>query len=182
MKGGFIVHRSSFRRQRQMSKLSVTIDDRTFVVELDILPGCDGTQLTAIVDDQELPISLSCLDDPEQIEWVIVEDRPHEIVIDRDLRWIRSTRGLHRLEVRDLETTVARPVSADGRVKAPIPGLITRVLVEVGDQVEPGQPILVLEAMKMENEIRAPRGGVVSRIDAGQGQGVALHQVLAEIS
>jgi biotin carboxyl carrier protein len=39
----------------------------------------------------------------------------------------------------------------------------------------------VLEAMKMENEIRAPRGGAVSRLDVVQGQGVALHEVLAEI-
>jgi biotin carboxyl carrier protein len=48
--------------------------------------------------------------------------------------------------------------------------------------VEVGQPILVLEAMKMENEIRAPRAGVVSRLDIVPGQGVALHEVLAEIT
>jgi biotin carboxyl carrier protein len=165
-----------------MSKLSITIDGRTFEVEVDIPAGCDGAELTASVDGQALPVALSCVDDPEQIEWIVVEGRSHETVIDRDLRWLRSTTGLHHFEVRDLETTVARPVSADGRVKAPIPGLVTRVLISTGDSVEVGQPIVVLEAMKMENEIRAPRAGVVSRLDIVPGQAVALHQVLAEIS
>jgi biotin carboxyl carrier protein len=138
--------------------------------------------LTATVDSQALQVALSCVDDPEQLEWFVIEGRSHEIVVDRDLRWLRSNSGLHHVEVRDLETTVARPVSADGRVKAPIPGLITRVLISAGDQVEAGQPILVLEAMKMENEIRAPRAGIVSRLDIAQGQGVTLHEVLAEIT
>ena len=164
-----------------MSKLSVTIDGRVFDVEVNIPAGCDGTELTAIVDGQALDIALACMDGPEQIEWLAVEGRSHEIVVDRDLHWLRSDSGLHHFEVRDLEASVARPVSADGRVKAPIPGLITRVLVDVGDQVTAGQPLLVLEAMKMENEIRAPRGGSVSRIDVAQGQGVTLHEVLAEI-
>jgi biotin carboxyl carrier protein len=165
-----------------MSKLSVTIDGHTIVVELQIPPGCDGEKLTAIVDGQELQVAVSCVDGSEQIEWLVVEGRPQEIVVDRDLHWLRSTTGLHHFEVRDLETTVARPVSGDGRIKAPIPGLITRVLVQVGDQVEAGQPILVLEAMKMENEIHAPRTGSVSRLDIAPGQGVALHEVLAEIT
>jgi biotin carboxyl carrier protein len=165
-----------------MSKLSVTIEGRTFVVELHLPPGCDGEKLTAIVDGQGLQAAVSCVDGSEQIEWLVVEGRPQEIVVDRDLHWLRATTGLQHFDVRDLETTVARPVSGDGRVKAPIPGLITRVLVQVGDQVEAGQPILVLEAMKMENEIRAPRAGIVSRLDIGSGQGVALHEVLAEIT
>ena len=164
-----------------MSKLSVTIDGRIFEVEINIPAGCDGTELTTVIDGQTLPVTLSCMDGPQQIEWLAVAGRSHEIVVDRDLHWLRSEAGLHHFEVRDLETTVGRPVSGDGRVKAPIPGLITRVLVAVGDQVEPGQPLLVLEAMKMENEIRAPRGGCVSRVDVVQGQGVALHEVLAEI-
>ena len=164
-----------------MSKLSVTIDGRVFEVEVTIPAGCDGAELTVIVDGKALPVTLSCIDGPQQIEWIAVEGRSHEIVVDRDLHWLRSDTGLHHFEVRDLETAIARPVSGDGRVKAPIPGLITRVLVQPGDQVEAGQPLLVLEAMKMENEIRAPRGGSVSRVDVVEGQGVALREVLAEI-
>ena len=88
---------------------------------------------------------------------------------------------LHQVEVRDLESTIARPASGDGRIKAPIPGLITRVLVSPGEPVEIGQPLMVLEAMKMENEIRAPRSGRVTQINVAAGQSVALGMVIAEV-
>ena len=73
------------------------------------------------------------------------------------------------------------PASGDGRVKAPIPGLISRVLVEPGATVSAGQPLVVLEAMKMENEIRAPFDGVVSALSVSVGQTVLGNQVLAEV-
>ena len=76
---------------------------------------------------------------------------------------------------------MSRPASGDGRVKAPIPGLVTKVCIERGDQVEAGEPLLVLEAMKMENEITAPRNGTVSELNVSVGQVVALHEVLVEI-
>jgi len=164
-----------------MSKLSVIIDGHTFEIEIYVPPGCDGSDLTAIVDGQPLSAAASCMDDPERIEWAVIDRRPYEIAVDRELRWLRSYRGLHHVDVRDLEATVVRPASGDGRIKAPIPGLITRVLVATGEHVEAGQSILVLEAMKMENEIRAPRGGVVSRLDVAPGEAVALHKLLAEI-
>jgi biotin carboxyl carrier protein len=66
-------------------------------------------------------------------------------------------------------------------VKAPIPGLVTRVLVQAGDVVEAGQPLLLLEAMKMENEILAPRAGAVLRLSAIPGKSVTLHEELIEI-
>ncbi len=51
---------------------------------------------------------------------------------------------------------------------APMPGLLTRLDVKVGDKVEPGQPVAVMEAMKMENILRAAQGGD-GQGDAGQG-------------
>jgi biotin carboxyl carrier protein len=165
-----------------MSKFSVTIDQHTFEVELSIPPGCEGSGIQASVDGQAVAAMASCVDGPEQIEWVVIDGRPYEIVVDRDVRWLRSYYGRHQLDVRDLETGIARPMSGDGRIKAPIPGLIARVWVAIGDGVEVGQPILTLEAMKMQNEIRAPRGGQVSRLDVAPGDVVALHQLLAEIA
>ena len=103
------------------------------------------------------------------------------MVLDRQLHWVRTARAIHRLELHDLETPSARPVSGDGRVKAPIPGTITRLLIEPGATVEAGQPLLVLEAMKMENQINAPRAGVVDRLAVAVGQRVALNTVLVEI-
>ncbi len=164
-----------------MSKIGVTIDGQTFEVEVRPPQGTDG-ELSVVVNGQSLPVSVPGLVSPEAMNWIIVAGRPYEIVVDRDLRWLQWSGGRHALEVHDLEAVTTRPVSGDARVKAPVPGLVTRILVTQGQPVEAGQPIMVLEAMKMENEITAPRSGTVSRLDVTLGQGVMLHQVLAEIS
>jgi acetyl/propionyl-CoA carboxylase alpha subunit len=57
-------------------------------------------------------------------------------------------------------------------ITAPIPGLVVKVLVEVGDSVREEQPLVILEAMKMENEIRSPRSGVVKQIEVAAGRRV----------
>jgi biotin carboxyl carrier protein len=66
-------------------------------------------------------------------------------------------------------------------VRAPIPGRVARVLVKVGDAVTSGRGILVLEAMKMENEIRAPRDGVVKALGCSEGAAVETGQALVTI-
>lgn len=63
-------------------------------------------------------------------------------------------------------------------VIAPIPGLIIKLLVEVGHAVEEGQPLVILEAMKMENEIRAPRAGTVKSVQATAGQRIEQNGIL----
>lgn len=63
-------------------------------------------------------------------------------------------------------------------VKAPISGLIVKVLVEPGNAVEDGQPLVLLEAMKMENEIKSLRGGTVKSVAVTAGQRVEQNQVL----
>lgn len=66
-------------------------------------------------------------------------------------------------------------------IRSIIPGRIVAVLVSVGDLVQAGQQLLVLEAMKMQNEIRAPREGRVERVLVGVGQAVELGDLLAVI-
>jgi biotin carboxyl carrier protein len=114
-------------------------------------------------------------------DWMIVDRHSYELLFDRDLRWVQAYSGRHAVEVRDLNAAVARPASGDGRVKAPIPGLIARLLVEPEQVVEPGAPLLILEAMKMENEIQAPRGGRVAHVNVQPGQTVTLGELLIEI-
>jgi biotin carboxyl carrier protein len=74
-------------------------------------------------------------------------------------------------------------VEAEGRqqILAPMPGKVVRLLVKVGDQVEAGQGLLVVEAMKMQNEVRSPKTGTVERLLAKEGQPVNAGQVLAWI-
>lgn len=73
----------------------------------------------------------------------------------------------------DLETT-----GGEVQVKAPIPGLVVRVLVRAGDAIKAGQPIVILEAMKMENELRAVREGVIGDVKVKAGERVEQGAVL----
>ncbi len=72
-------------------------------------------------------------------------------------------------------------VEAEGRqpIVAPMPGKVVRLLVRAGDRVEAGQGLLVVEAMKMQNEIRSPKSGTVERVLAKEGQPVTAGDVLA---
>ena len=72
-------------------------------------------------------------------------------------------------------------LATEGRksVTAPMPGKVVRVLVKAGDAVEAGQGLLVVEAMKMQNEIRAPKSGSVERLLVADGQAVNAGDVLA---
>ncbi len=69
-----------------------------------------------------------------------------------------------------------------GAVPAPLPGLILQVKVKEGDAVEAGQPVAVMEAMKMENVVPAPHNGTVRRVLVKEGDSVAEGDVLLEIA
>ena len=69
----------------------------------------------------------------------------------------------------------------DGGLTAPMPGVITKVMVVVGDEVAKGQPLVALEAMKMEHLIRAPHAGVVKRVAASPGSMVQAGTELVEV-
>ena len=98
---------------------------------------------------------------------------------------------LVRLEGRTSDVTVngRRSAHADGAlhghgqvtIVAPMPGRIVRVLAAAGDAVEARQPIIVVEAMKMENELRAPRAGRITEIAVVPGTSVEAGRILAVI-
>jgi biotin carboxyl carrier protein len=71
--------------------------------------------------------------------------------------------------------------SGPARIVAPMPGKVVRVLVAVGQPVQAGEGIVVVEAMKMENELRAPRAGIVRQVVARQGLSVEAGAVLAVV-
>lgn len=75
-------------------------------------------------------------------------------------------------------------VQADGtaaRIVASMPGKVVRLLVEQGAEVEAGDPIVVVEAMKMQNEMKSPRAGIVTTLQATVGATVKAGEVLAII-
>jgi len=67
------------------------------------------------------------------------------------------------------------------KVVAPMPGCVVRVLVNAGDVVEPRQPVIVVEAMKMENELRSPKAGRVKDVAVTAGTSVEAGRVLVVI-
>lgn len=164
-----------------MTSLVVTIDEQDYEIELNLAPQA-GDAYVALVNGEPATLILPDKDvGLPAMQWIIVDQRPYEVTFDVDLQWIRSFDGIHRLSIQDRSERVARPRSGDGRIKAPIPGLITRLLAAPGDEVKAGQPLLVLEAMKMENEIRAPFDGVLNSVGVTVGQSVIRNEVLAEV-
>jgi len=96
---------------------------------------------------------------------------------------------IHSAVVEDERTRQLRKVTGQsdrqehgGVVKAPMPGMVLRLEVEVGQTVAQGAGVAVLEAMKMENEIKAPVAGVVSAIPVEAGQAVEKGTVLVELA
>ncbi len=83
------------------------------------------------------------------------------------------------VEEREGATAAQRHVA--GGLEAPMPGKVIKVAVEVGQQVAKGQELLVIEAMKMENALRAPRDGRVKTLDARVGDMVSPGVVLVEL-
>jgi len=67
------------------------------------------------------------------------------------------------------------------KIKAPMPGKVVRILAPAGSQVEMGQSVVVIEAMKMQNELKAPKTGVVKKISVAEGAAVEAGQALAEV-
>lgn len=164
-----------------MANLLVNIDGHQY--EIDLKPPVQGGDTyTATVEGETVTVTVPNINAlVTELEWLIINGRPYEIVFDTNLQWLNAWDGSHTIEVHDLNQRVTRPRSGDGRIKAPIPGLITRILVEPGASVQAGQPLVVLEAMKMENEIRAPFDGVISSISVGTGESVVRNQVLVEV-
>jgi pyruvate carboxylase subunit B len=97
-------------------------------------------------------------------------ERWEATVIDERTRHIRSLTG------------EGRQRAGAGEVKAPMPGLVLRVLVEPGQAVEAGAGLAVLEAMKMENQIKAPAAGVVQAVRVTPGTAVEKGQILVVLA
>jgi biotin carboxyl carrier protein len=87
------------------------------------------------------------------------------------------------VEVRDPRSLRGRARASDEhgvkKLTAPMPGKVVRVLVEQGEQVEAGAGILVVEAMKMQNEVKSPKKGTVQKLLVSQGAAVNAGDVLA---
>ena len=143
----------------------VTVDGRTVQATLRHRAGTPLWQLT--MDGRASDVVLHSLGRGRWIAGAGGEQSEIEVVDER-------TR-----HIRALTTGSERPAGG-GVIRAPMPGLVVRILVGAGDRIAAGMGVLVLEAMKMENELRAPASGVVKAVRAEPGQAVEKGQVLVE--
>ena len=115
---------------------------------------------------------------------LIVEGRQYRCVLDGDGVVIGGRR--FGFEVEDPRSLQGRRGGAGGAqgprpVKAPMPGRVVRVLVAAGDEVEEGQGVVVIEAMKMQNELKSPKAGRVARVGVAVGETVGSGDVLVVV-
>jgi biotin carboxyl carrier protein len=118
---------------------------------------------------------------------VLTHGRSLEVRVERNVEGTFVVAAGRRYAVEALDprrwTPASRGAHAEGRtdVMAPMPGKVVKVLVKEGDAVEAGQGIVVVEAMKMQNELKAARSGRVAALRAVEGASVVAGEILATI-
>ena len=169
-------------------KLTVQIRGQDRTVEIARAPGPGMGRLRVTIDGR-----------PVEADAVEVAAGTYSILLGNQAFEVRVRPGLEGLVVQtageEFAVAVVDPrdwsgkrghggTEAEGRqqVTAPMPGKIVRVLVKAGDAVEVGQGLLVVEAMKMQNELRAPKSGKVEKLLVSEGQAVNSGETLAIVA
>jgi pyruvate carboxylase subunit B len=159
----------------------VTLEDRTFEVDL--------TGDVPRVDGQDVDASISRVPGtPTRL--LLVDGRSHTLVARRHETdgWDLYLDGERfNADVVDERTRAIREMTGQAEgdagpkpVRAPMPGLVVRIHVAEGDRVDAGQSVAIVEAMKMENDLKAESAGVVARIRVAAGEAVDKGAVLVE--
>ena len=116
-----------------------------------------------------------------QSRLVVVEGAGTEWWVTIDGRRVPVTARSWRERILAEAEVAARTHAGPIRIAATLPGLVVAIAVGIGDEVEEGQSLLTIEAMKMQNEVRAPRAGVVAELAVTVGTAVATGALLLRI-
>lgn len=163
-------------------KYITTVNDQEFIIEIDQEGQISVDGRPYAVDFQQLTEGgiLSLLLNNRSLE-AIVEERANgwEVLIHGELYSVdvQDERSYRLARARG---TVAE-ITGEATIESPMPGLIIDVLVQPNQIVQKGDKVVILESMKMENELRSPRDGVVKRVYVEPGTSVEKNQVLATI-
>jgi biotin carboxyl carrier protein len=164
-------------------KYITTIDDKEYLVEI-----LDEKHVS--IDGKVLDVDFSTING-QRVFSLIIDGKSYEAHVNpADEGWEVLLRGrFYSAQVEDEREKRLR-VSAGGRVveggeyylKAPMPGLVIAVLVEDGKKIEKGDVLIILESMKMQNELKSPKAGIVSRIKVKPGERVEQKAALLTIT
>ncbi len=162
----WVVSMDDVEHRVQVDDETVTVDGRTLVVDAPYVPG--RRLIEAIIDGESLSLHLA----RTRAGWrMTTRGRSHE------LRLLPPyVAALARHMIKKVPPDLSR------FLLCPMPGLLTALHVKEGDQVEAGQPLAVVEAMKMENILRAEKAGTVAKVDATPGDSLAVDAVILEFA
>jgi len=160
--------------------VEASVDGRVIRVEI----RGPGPRYDVVVDGRALSVDVE--QTGRRFLSLLVDGRSHEVGVTRRGQGfsVALAGDTFQVELRDGQRGVASTRSATSgpaRVAAPMPGKVVRVLVGVGQPVAAGEPLVVIEAMKMENELKAPRAGRIGQIAAREGQAVEAGATLAVV-
>jgi biotin carboxyl carrier protein len=191
------MHSTNSTSEASEMKFDVRIGKLTRQIEIQR----NGPNQFAIVPDDRARLDTKLVDrkiDDTKIDAVEVAPNTYSILVNGrafEAIVIPAAEGvLVRCAGREVHAIVSDPrawrggrgtlFGAEGKQKvtAPMPGKVVRVLVSAGDTVEANQGLVVVEAMKMQNEIRAPKAGTIERIFISEGQAVAAGEALVTIN
>jgi acetyl/propionyl-CoA carboxylase alpha subunit len=155
-------------------------------VRVDLAAGVDAGAIAwageCLVDGRAVSADVRLLE--PGVMSLLVEGRQYRCVLDGDGVVIGGRRyGFGVDDPRSLTGRRGAGAGTEGprQVKAPMPGRVVRVLVEAGDEVEEGQGCVVIEAMKMQNELKSPKAGRVARVGVAVGDTVGSGDVLVVV-
>lgn len=163
-------------------KYITTIDNKEFLVE--------------ILDDRHISLDGKIVEvdfesvDSQPVFSLIVDGKSYEAYVyqgEEDLEILVKGKLYHSLvedeRERRLRAASGGSVAQSGpyHLKAPMPGLIVSVVVEEKQEIKKGEVLLILESMKMQNELKSPRDGVIGRIQVEEGDSVEQRQKLLSV-
>jgi len=162
-------------------KLDATIDGKT--VQVDVRG--EGRSYSVAFEGRRFEIDF--YDSGRDFVSLLIDGRSYEVGLEKRANGYGVFFSDDTLDVELADALAARAAkhkkgaSGPARIAAPMPGKLVRLLVEVGQQVEAGQGLVVIEAMKMENELRASRSGTVKEVPVREGQAVDAGALLVVV-
>ena len=172
-------------------KLQASYNNRTYAVELETKKSSDpGSHFEIKIQrpdgEQVVPVRVVSraqdrwtLEIDGQIEDVLISRKREEVLIDWKNRTFTVKIG--RLQEKRLSDSVPTETQRAASLTAQMTGKVIAVLANEGEEVKVGQGLAIIEAMKMQNELRSPRSGIVTRCNIREGETVNTGDLLFEI-